>query len=153
MFPPPHQQIVPASVRGSPLILRLRSSSTARRGHLWLRVHENGDLEQTSGDARTDDTVRPLAALGPADPRIVAALAIRDALRTRLRRGDLTGTSPWDHFYPVQAFAREEPAVEGFIGIEIDMGMRTDILGLDGDWAGMVRVVDGIQELLGFVRA
>lgn len=152
LFPPPHQRIAPASVRGSPLILRLRSSSTARRGHLWLRVHENGDLEQSIGDARSDGTVRPIAALGPADPRIVAALAIRHALRARLRRDDLTRTSPWDHFYPVQAFAPEEPVIEGFIGIEIDMGARTDIFGLDGDWASMAQVVDGIQDLLGFVR-
>jgi len=140
------------SGRGSPLLLRLRSSSTARRGHLWLRVHESGDLEQATGDARGDDSVRLLAALGPTDPRIVAGLAIRDELRARLRRGDLTGRSPWDHFYPVQAFAREEPVIEGFIGVEIDMGARTDIFGLDGDWASMARVVDGIQELLGFVR-
>lgn len=152
MFPPPHQQIVPVSGRGSPLILRLRSASSAGRGHLWLRVHESGDLEQAVGDARSDDTVRPIAALGPTDPRIVAGLAIREVLRARLRPCDLTERSPWDHYFPVQAFAREEPVIEGFIGVESDMGARTDIFGLDGNWASMSRVVDGIHELLGFVR-
>lgn len=117
-----------------------------------MRVHENGELEQADGDARSDGVARPIAALGRADPRIVAALAIRDDLRARLRRGDLTGTSPWDHYFPVQAFAGEAPVVEGFVGVEIEMGMRTDILGLDGDRASVSRVVDGIQELLGFVR-
>ncbi len=132
--------------------MRLRSPSRGRRGHLWLRVHDNGEIEQAEGDARNDSVVRPIAALGRADPRIVAALAIRAYLRTRLTRGDLTRDSPWDHYYPVQAFAGTEPVVEGFIGVEIDMGMRTDILGLDGDPASASRIVDGIQELLDFVR-
>jgi hypothetical protein len=152
MFSPPHQRIAAASGSGSPLMLRLRSPTSGRRGHLWLRVHENGELAQVDGDARSEGPARLLAALGRADPRIVAAAAIRDHLRAKLERRDLTGTSPWDHFSPVQAFAGAEPVVEGFIGIEIDMGVRTDVFGFDNDRARPDFVVDGINALLDFVR-
>lgn len=152
MLPPPHAQIPLASQTGSPLVLRLRSSRSGRRGHLWLRVHENGELEQVEGDARREGAPRLIAALGRSDPRIVAAMAVRDALRVRLEPHDLTGDSPWSNYYPVQAFAAAEPAVEGYIGVEIDMGCRTDVFGLAGDPATVDRVLAGIDALLDFVR-
>lgn len=152
MFPPPHDGIAPTSGNGSPLLLRLRSSSRARHGHLWVRVHDNGELEQVDGDARRDGTARLIATLGRADPRIATAAKIRDELRSRLSRRDLTTAPPWGRYYPVQAFAGEEPVVEGFIGVEVDMGVRTDIFGLQDDRRDDGWLVDGIDELLGFLR-
>ncbi|PCC74992.1 RNA polymerase Rpb1, domain 1 [Nannocystis exedens] len=152
VFPPPFHRLAATSRQGSPLALRLRSSHDARCGHIWLRVHENGDLEQTEGHSRCEFAVRPIAALGSADPRIVRALATRDFLRKRLTPQDLQTDPYWDKYFPVQAFAGDLPPIEGYVGIEVDMAMVTDIYGLDGDHETARRIVDSLGELLEFAR-
>ncbi len=150
-LPPPHERIAACSANGSPLVLRLRSGRSVRRGYLWVRMHENGDLERGEGDERSDILIKPLAMLGRADPRVVHAIEIRDQLLRKLWPRDLSRPPPWGKYYPVQAFLGTEKAIEGFIGIEVDMGIRMDIMGLDGNAASAAALLDGIEDLLGFL--
>jgi len=53
-------------------------------------------------------------------------------------------------YYPVQAFATAR-TIEGFIGIEVDMGMRTAIFGRSGDFTSAEKLRDNICELLHFL--
>ena len=149
-FPPPHERIAIKSINQSPLLLRLRSPRTHRQGHIWLRVHENGDLEQTAGTPRTDVTIKALYSLGPADRRTLNAAMLRDKLRASLSPMNLEErASPWGNFYPVQAFAgTNQRVVEGYIGVEIDMGVQTDIFGLDPRRTDARSVLTGLVELL-----
>jgi hypothetical protein len=150
-FPEPHERIATTSRSGSPLALRLRSAKLVRGGHAWVRVHENGEIERADGDARSETLIKPLAAVGRADRRILHATEIRDHLLRRLWPRDLSRPPPWDKYYPVQAFEGTEKVIEGYIGVEYDMGVRTDIFAIDGDHACAEAIVDGIVELLGFL--
>jgi hypothetical protein len=150
-FPGPHERIAALSRNGSPLALRLRSARKVRGGHVWVRVHENGELEQADGDARSETVIKPLVAVGRADSRTLHATEIRDHLLRRLWRRDLSRPPPWDKYYPVQAFEGTEKVIEGYIGVEVEMGTITDIFGIDGDHACARAILDGITELLGFL--
>lgn len=146
----PHDRIAACSRAGSPLLLRLRSNRPTRRGHLWLRVHVDGSRERVDGDERSESVVTALA--GPDPPRAAAAADVCDRLLRCLHPRDLSGPPPWPKYYPVQAFAGTTRAVEGHIGVEVDMGTRSDIFGLDGDAASNARLLDDIVELLALLR-
>ncbi|WP_233262323.1 hypothetical protein [Vitiosangium sp. GDMCC 1.1324] len=130
----PH--IAARSRDGSPLLLRLQS-----RAGLWLRVHENGDLEQAEGDARSDAVITPFAVSGPGNRLAYHPGRIHGDLLRRLRQYELTKPSPWSRSYPVQVFLEGKLVVEGYIGIERDTGMSTDIFGL-GEHGGREETVD-----------
>ncbi len=146
-FPAPHEHIAAHSQGGSPLLLRLRSPRSSRHGYHWLRVHTSGELERGEGDERRDRVITPLLDLGPADPRISRARELQDLLFRRLHPHDLGTYPPWDKFYPVQAFTPDR-TIEGYIGIEVDMGMRSDIFGLDGQHSDQVSLLDDLSALL-----
>lgn len=114
---------------------------------MWLRVHADGEVERGEGDERRDIVITSLVSLGPGDPRIVHAAEIRDLLVRRLHPQTLARYPAWDKFYPVQAFTAEA-TIEGYIGVEVEMGARTDIFGLDGGHGESVRLLDGITALL-----
>jgi hypothetical protein len=116
-------------------------------------VHKNGDLEQAAGTARVDATIRPLYSLDPADRRTVNAAMLRDKLRASLSPINLEErTSPWAHFYPVQAFAgTNQRVIEGYIGVEIEMGVQTNIFGVDERRIDARSLLAGLVELLGLL--
>jgi hypothetical protein len=143
---PPHHLIAARSRAGSPLILRVRNHNTT-----WLRVHEDGSLERARGGPHDEDEVVPLA-------ERTDARWLRDTLREFLWARDLAERSPFAHHYPVQAFLAGEEVVEGFVGVEIEMACRTDVLGLRSRGkhfqvrrADEHRVVDELDALLRFL--
>ncbi len=127
---------------GANLVLRVRDA----RGR-WLRVHEDGALEIARGDARTErERVDAGALSGP------APLALIDSLHRDLVSHPLTKPSPWPRFYPLQVFRwREHPSddaelVEGYIGIESEMGCIVDVFGVRGRQGR--EIVGALNELL-----
>ena len=142
VFPSPHDHLNPHSLGGHPLLLRVGLPG----GDRWLRVHEGGRLELAHGDARHDRVVTPL----PGRDLGLDLGRVRDRLRAALRPMDLVAArSPWGTYYPVQAFAGlDAPVVEGFLGVEYEMGVRVDVLGLDEGRAGDPRVLAAALEAL-----
>lgn len=124
-FKSPFQAIPAQSTYGGQLLLRLRDPR-----HRWLRVHENGDLEVAIGDARRDEHRTYLGTLAQAEPLLAQARELHAELRHNFQADSLLERSVWDHFYPVQAFAGvQDEIVEGYIGIECEMGATTDVFG------------------------
>lgn len=141
MLPHPFENIAARSERGQPLLLRLRDN----RGR-WLRVHQDGSLEVAGGDHRHDKLRREFGSLS--SHLLQRAHVLHAELCNNFRPDDLGNRSGWDHFYPVQAFAGESrPAIEGFIGVESEMGMMTDVFGFRDDRNARQNVWT-LQELL-----
>ncbi len=129
VFKPPFERIAAFGSSGGRLILRLRDD----RGR-WLRVHDDGALESATGDPREDESRSPLRVLALEDPLFVRARALHAELRGNFRPDDLLTLSPWGHFYPVQAFeGTESPVIEGYVGVESEMGAMTDVFGFRDD--------------------
>jgi len=150
-FPAPHEHIAPTSLGGSPLLLRLRSPRWGKQhGYHWLRAHADGALERGEGDERRDLAVSPLTAIEPAARGLLRITTIHELLFRRLDPHDLGRSAPWDKFYPVQAFTPER-TIEGYIGIEVDMGARSDIFGLTGGHPDAASLLDDISALLELV--
>ncbi|MCY1023789.1 WD40 repeat domain-containing protein [Pyxidicoccus sp. MSG2] len=128
-------RIARRSRMGSPLLLRLQ-----KRPGLWLRVHENGDLEKAEGDARTDSVITtPVLRAGQQRPVAVHPGYLASELCRRLWPHELSKPPPWSRAHPVQVFVGGELAVEGHVGI----GSGEDILGIDSDPDGVGERVGG----------
>jgi hypothetical protein len=144
VFQSPFQKISALSQRELPLLLRLRDNRDR-----WLRVHEDGSLEVATGDHRQDSSCVELAPLSAA--LLSRARALHENLRVNFRPDDLDRASRWDHFYPVQAFSGpNSPIIEGYVGIEIDMGAMTDVFGFRSGTDGYPSVYT-LRELLDLI--
>ncbi|WP_241759367.1 WD40 repeat domain-containing protein [Pyxidicoccus parkwayensis] len=135
---------------GSPLLLRLR-----KRPGLWIRVHENGDLEKAEGDARADSVITtPVVRTGQPMQLAVHPSRLAWELRRRLWAQELTKPPSWSRAHAVQVFVGGDLVVEGHVGI----GSGEDILGVDSDPDGVGErvtgelsartILDGIESLL-----
>lgn len=122
----PLREIADRGASGAHLILRLRAKSGA-----WLRIHDDKTLELAVGDARRDESRSSLPPLASDDSLWADALTLANTLRRHLEPRDLTAAAPWPRSYPVQVF-RGAPTsfVEGYVGVESDMGQRSDVFGL-----------------------
>jgi hypothetical protein len=138
----PLRGVASRSLSGARLVLRAASASGR-----WLRWHDDGSLELARGDARRDDERTPLGAQ-PVPWSIIAAL------HRHLVPCALTSPSPWPRYYPVQVFGgAPRDFVEGYVGIEVDMGVRTDVLGLrGGDGHAIVDQLGALLARLGLAR-
>ncbi|MFP2927989.1 WD40 repeat domain-containing protein [Pyxidicoccus sp. 3LG] len=117
---------------GNPLLLRLQ-----KRPGLWLRVHENGDLEKAQGDARTDSVIMTPVVQGR--PSAVHPSFLASELGRRLWPYDLTQPLSSNRAHAVQVFIGTDLVVEGYVGIEGGQ----DVLGVDSDPDGVGERVEG----------
>jgi hypothetical protein len=138
----PWHGIAASASGGAPLLLRVRWPDPR-----WLRVHVGGVREVAWGDARVE---RRRAALEPLPAgRQPEVLAVIDTLARHLEPRDLTTAPPWDTYFPVQVVRRGGGIVEGYVGVEIDMAVVTDVFGLGPGAPGGRACVETLGWLLG----
>lgn len=143
-FPAPFTEILPSAKQGGALLMRLHAT-----GAKWLRVHADGVIELSRGTARSDQSVRWIGALGRDSDLYRVALELHQELLTNLIGDDLQMRPQWGSYYTVQAFsAVDKPIIEGYIGLEIEMGALCDVFGFRDNHKGHQTVL-ALRALLG----